>query len=817
MNDLRYALRTLRRSPGFTTVALLTIAIGIGANTAVFSLVNAVLIQPLPYREPERLVAVGHTAPGLGILKAGQSEATFLHYQQHNRVFDAIAVYNENVVNLSGGTGPERVPVAMVTPSFFSILGASPALGRLFSPDDARPDAHQVPVVVLSHGLWRRQFGGDRDIIGRTVRLNEVPREVIGVLNPGLEFPRRTEIWYLSSPNPAAPVVSLLAFSSIARLKRGVSPEAAQTDLNRLIPSITDAYPNASRLLEGARLRAVVTSLRDESVGDVATALWVLLGATGFVLLIACANVANLFLVRAEHRQKEVAVRAALGAARGNLARHALAESVLLAVPGGILGVAMADAVVYVVVAFGPTNIPRLDEARIDGWVWVFAAGLSIVAALALAAIPTLRCSTFNLAAALQEGLRSISGGPRRERARRALVASQVALALALLTGAGLMVRTFRHLSAIDPGFDPHGVLTMELALPATPYHTYQASAHLWYALLERVRALPGVEAAGAVSDLPLRGETMKRYYDTPLDVEGSPGGDEALSTMVGMRFFLPGYIETMRIPMVGGRGLDPQGRADEPTPVLASSALGHRFFRGGVAIGRRLHVRRMPSSQQWNTVVGVVGDVRDGAIQEEPPLLLYVPVLNRSVAETFNPTHMSLVIRARVPPLSLTGAVRAIVHDLDPDLPIANVQPMERIVADSTARTTFTMLLLLIAAVVALFLGAIGIYGVVSYTVTQRTREIGVRVALGARPLDVSCLVVRQGIAITLAGLVVGVLVALGLTRYLGSLLFGVKSSDPVTFATAVILLLVIAVVASYLPARRAARVGPMVALRYE
>ena len=306
----------------------------------------------------------------------------------------------------------------------------------------------------------------------------------------------------------------------------------------------------------------------------------------------------------------------------------------------------------------------------------------------------------------------------------------------------------------------------------------------------------------------------MKRYYDTPLDVEGSPGGDEALSTMVGMRFFLPGYIETMRIPMVGGRGLDPQGRADEPTPVLASSALGHRFFRGGVAIGRRLHVRRMPSSQQWNMVVGVVGDVRDGAIQEEPPLLLYVPVLNRSVAETFNPTHMSLVIRARVPPLSLTGAVRAIVHDLDPDLPIANVQPMERIVADSTARTTFTMLLLLIAAVVALFLGAIGIYGVVSYTVTQRTREIGVRVALGARPLDVSCLVVRQGIAITLAGLVVGVLAALGLTRYLGSLLFGVKSSDPVTFATAVILLLVIAVVASYLPARRAARVGPMVAL---
>lgn len=774
-----------------------------------FTLVNGILIQPLPYPEADRLVVMRHAAPGLDMPAADQSEGTFLHYWSRSRVFEDMAVYNENVVSVTDGEGdPERVQVALVSPSFFSTLQIVPVRGRLFTQEDSRPGAPGV--VLLSHDLWTRRYGADPGIVGRSVELNRMPKQVVGILPPGFGFPQpETQIWYATELDHAATRLGDLYLSGIGRLKPGVSPEEAEADLDRLIPSLADRYADATAMLQDAQLRAIVKPLKEVVVGGIGSALWVLLGGIGFVLLIACANIVNLVLVRAEHRQKEVAVRMALGASRGDIVRYFVTESLVLAILGGVLGLVIADAAVRLLIAFGPENLPRLHEVRIDGRVLAFTAGLAILASLLFGAVPVFRRGP-DPASALKAG--GGTANSERQRARRLLVASQVALALTLLVGSALMVRSFWNLRNVDPGFDPEGVLTLELALPYRPYPTYNAAAGFYHRLLEGVRALPGVESAGAVSGLPL--VPLPSFYDEPLAAEG-----DGVAAVATHNLVTPGYFEALRIPLVEGRAFEPGDRAGGGNPVLVSSTLARRLFPGESALGKRVR-RAAGAKEPWYTVVGIVGSVPKETVGGGAAEVLYFPVWDQAPGTDYipnTPTHMSVVIRTSLPPASLGPAVRRIVRDLDPDLPIANIRTMERIVADTMARTSFTMALLLIAAVVALLLGAVGIYGVISYAVSRRTREIGIRIALGAQAMDVSRLVLRQGTGVVLAGLGAGVLAALALTRFLRVLLFEVSPTDPTTFIVMSLLLLTVALLASYLPARRAARVDPMIALRSE
>ncbi len=703
----------------------------------------------------------------------------------------------------------------MASPSLFSTLGARPALGRLLNGEDAAFGPDDVVPVVISHALWRRRFGSDPGIIGRAIDLNSVPRRVIGVLEEGFEFPRReTDVWYATEPNPASAGLSSFFYSAVARLRPGVTAAEAEADLNRLIPRLADAYPDASRELFGeGGLRAIVEPLKNAVVGELAAALWMLFGGVGFVLLIAGANVANLFMVRAEHRRLEVAIRVALGADGRAVARYFLTESALLCALGAAIGLGLAWAGVRLLVAFGPTNIPRLHEVGVDGRTVAFAAALALAAALLFAVLPFLRGARAELPATLGTSGRN-TASRESQRAQRLLVASQVALALTLLVGSALLVQSLWKLRHVDPGFDPEHVLTVEIALPFTGYETFDAAAGFWDRLLERVRALPGVEAAGAASAVPL--VRLPAYYDYAIQVEERPVGPGEAAPTATIRFVTPGYFDALRMPVLAGRTLRPGDPTDGTAPVLVSATLARRLFPDGAAVGRRVR-RRGRDRDAWNTIAGVVGDVSNESVVGEPAAIYYIPVLDRPVDPGMIPGHLTLAIRTGLPPASLVPAVRRIVRELDPALPIANARTMRGIVDRSMARHGFAMLLLLVAAGAALFLGAVGIYGVISYTVTQRVREIGIRLALGARAADVRRMLLRQGAAVALAGLAAGTLAALWLTGFLDTLLYEVSPSDPATIAAMAALLLAVALLASWAPATRAARTDPMVTLRTE
>ncbi|MGH7481874.1 MAG: ABC transporter permease [Longimicrobiales bacterium] len=810
LREFRHAARTLSRTPWFASACVATLAIGIGAVTTVFSLVDAILLEPLPYEDAERLVAVSHTAPGLDLAEAGLSEGTYLHYRAHSRVIEEIGTYYENVVNLSVQGEPERVAIAMVTHDFFEVLGARTAIGRLPTADDADGDGDVV--VLISHDLWRSRYGSDRGIVGSTIEANGVPRRVIGVLEAGFAFPRREiAIWYPSDPDPERARAADFYQSGIARLKPGADVGAAERELNRLIRSLPEIYPDVTaRLLEESKLRAVVTPLKEEVVGGARAALWLLLGGMALLLLIACANVANLFLIRGEHRQKEIALRTALGARRADHARFFAAESVMLAAVGGALGLVAADAGMQLLVAYGPGNLPRLHEVAVDGRVAGFAAGLSILAALLFGCLPLFRRAGPGHASMLKEGGSGATPGVASQRARRLLVTGQVALALTLLVGSALMARSFWRLSHADPGFDAHGVLTAEIAMPYSGYEEYGDAQGLWHALLQSIRALPGVEAAGAISGLPL--VPQPAYYDLALDIEGRPDETRAAVTVYHV---IPGYFETMGIPLLEGQSIG-SGAFVADRPVLLSAAAARRLFPGEDPVGQRLR-RAAGDGQPWATVIGVVGDVPQQEIGGDAAEILYIPVLETAVDPGLRPRHATLVVLASVPAVTLTPSVRRILRELDPQLPLANVRTMERIVADSMARTSFTMLLLIIAAAAALFLGAIGLYGVLSYAVSRRTHEIGIRMALGARTVDVRRMLLREGARMTLGGVALGVAASLALTRFLRALLYEISPTDPLSFMAVTLLLLGTAFLAVWLPAGRATSVDPMVALRAE
>lgn len=818
--DLRYALRTLRRSPGFAAAAVLTLALGIGALTATYALVDSILIEPLPYPGSDRLVAIEHAAPGAGVTRAGISGGLFLHYRANARSVEGLALYTERTLTLSGGDGDvERVSVTMAGPELFRTLGVRPELGRLFTEADGRRgfmDGRWPIPVLLSHRLWESRYGGDRAIIGRMITINDLPREVVGVLPEGFGFPHpTTDIWRLDMPEPGSAMVSWLDYEAVARLRPHVTPAQAEADLTRILPSVVGEYRDATpELLARMRIVPRVVPLKDAVVGDVGAVLWILLGGMSFLLLVACANIANLFLLRGEHRSREVAVRAALGAERADLVRLFLSESLLLSGGGALLGLLLAWWTLHALVAFAPVELPRLQEVKVDGRAAAFAAAIALLAALVFGSVSLARQSRSALAPRLKGGGRGGAGGREGRRTRNLLVGGQVALALTLLVGSALMAQSFARLTAVDPGFDPDSVLTVEIGLP---YRQAANHEQIYDAVVERVRALPGVTAAAMASSVPLTGEV----WSSRVRASDRPVRPEEKGREVALDFFTPGYLQTMRTPVVEGIGFAPGERVEAAHPVLLSASLARRLFPGESALGKP--VRRLQSSGEEDprqpdyTVAGVVADVRETSLRADPTEIVYIPVIAPPVEPSVVPTDMSLVIRSAAPPLTLVASVRSAIHEVAPELALGRVRSMESIVRRSTARESFLTLLLLVAAASSLFLGLVGIYGVVAYAVRRREQEIGIRVALGATAGQVTRLVLREWFSILAAGLAVGTLTALASTRALRSMLFEVSPTDPLTLGVVAVLLAAVALVASLVPARRAARTDPMVALRAE
>jgi len=807
-------VRELRHSPGFLLVAVITLGIGIGANAAIFSVVDAVLIRPLPYPEAERLVAVWGTAPGLKIDKLAMSDGTYVLFRKENRVLAEMGIYVESAVTLTGTSTPERVGVARMTASAFSVLRVPPSRGRTLQEGDEKPGAAQV--AVLSDGLWRRRFGGDPAAVGKTLRVDGVERQIVGVMPAGFRFPAPDdELWIPITIDPARLRSTNFNYTAIGRLRPGITPENAARNLSALVWRIPEVYgeKDLSRgMIESAHLGVAVPPLRDEVVGAVARVLWVLLGSVGCILLIACANVGNLFLVRAERRQRELAVRTALGATQGDVARLFLGESLGLSLLGGLLGLALAWASVRLLVSVRPPGIPRLEEVGVSGRVLFFSLALSLLAGLLCGAFVALRTRVSALVPALKEGGSGGMAGRARHRARSALIVAEVALALMLLVGSGLMVKSFERLRSVDPGFDPHGVLTLRLDLPPAEYRDTPATLGFIQRLLEQVRALPGVAAAGTTFPLPLTGSTPSSGYW----IEDFPPGGDQVWPQLGTRFVSPGYFAAMHIPVIEGRVFDHLDPARRTTDVVVNRALAERYWPNASALGKRLSLDR-PGEGIWYTIVGVVGDVHDAGLESRPTPSVYYPMV-RSSSEEWAPRGISLVVRgADGDPAAFVAPLRAIVRSLDPNLPLAQVRPLREVVERSIARTSFTMLLLVVAAAVALVLGSVGIYSVIAYVVSQRTREIGVRMALGATRRDISRMVLGEGLAITFLGIAVGLAGAFALTRLMLALLYGVSPTDPATFVAVPALLAGVALLATWVPARRASRVEPLVAIRCE
>ncbi len=811
-SDLRFGTRTLRRSPGFTLVAAVTLALGIGANTTIFSVVDSVLLNPLPYHDSNRLVGVWHTAPGLGYDQFGISPGIYFQYAEQNEVFDKLAMFTSAQMNLTGDGEPERLPGATVSRSLIDVLGIPPARGRNFVEEEDLPDGPHA--VIVSHGLWTRRFGNDPDLVGRSITLNGEPYTVVGIMPQDFAFPdEETEFWLPARFDPAEAPAGAFSWNAIARLKPGVEPEQAQARLAALVTRVKEAYadePQFIAFLDAGQFAPLVHLFKEDVVGDLERPLWILLGTVGFVLLIACANVANLFLVRADGRSRESAVRTALGAGRWVLARQYLSEAVLLAGLGGALGLAFAQVGVSVLVRTAPANLPRIDEVAIDASVLAFTFGVTLVSALLFGMAPALkRVSPALLGSLIQSGART-SAGRERQVMRNALVVAQTALALILLIGSGLLVRSFWEIRNVNPGFDARNVLTFRLTLPGSEYNTATQMAGFHQQLLGRLSGLPGVEAVGGIEHLPLsdsRGGTAFIFEDQALE-------ENELPPILWYTTAAPGYFETMRIPLRAGRSFDRGDHESQLGSVIVSAPLAERMWPGEDAIGKRL--RFASDSAPWLTVVGVAGSTRDHGLREDPIELIYHPMLGPRGDDGQATNSLTYTVRAENA-RALLPAIRSRIAELDASLPIAAIETMDDIVARSVVRLSFTMLALVVAAVMALLLGAIGLYGVLSYVVSQRTHEIGVRLALGADPGKVRSMVVWQGAKIAATGLVIGVAGAIALTRFLQTLLFDTPALDPIAFGATSALLLMVGLVASYIPAMRASSVDPMRSLRMD
>jgi putative ABC transport system permease protein len=805
--DLRYGLRTLARKPGFTIVAIIALALGIGANTAIFSVINSVLLRPLAYHDPAALVVINHDYPKIN-LKASVSAIGYTHYRDNAKSFEAVAAVTGGGFNLTGGGDPEQVSGSMVTHNFFSALGAGAMLGRVFLAEEDQPGKNKV--VALSHAFWQRRFGGDPGIVNKAITINDESYTVVGVMPPGFQFGRElgrvVDLW-----TPIAFTREQLDYNRltnenlfvIARLKPGVGIGQAQAELDAIATNLRQQYmPGADRSNWGLTTQ----SFSELVVGDIRQALWILMGIVGLVLLIACANVANLLLARAADRQKEMAIRTALGAGRRRVIRQLLTESALLAVIGGALGLALAWFGIGALVKVNQVQIPRVNEIGVDWRALVFTLGVSLLTGVVFGLVPALQASKADLHETLKEGGRTGSGGSRAW-IRNTLVALEMALALVVLISAGLLIRSFWRLQQVNPGFAPQNTLAMSLALPATKYKEPAQRANFYKEALQRIRALPGVQSAGAVSNLPMSGDNSSGSFriegrDVPQG-QSLPHGDRWAATT--------DYFSTMKIPVVRGRFFDDRDTMESLPVAIIDEAMARKYWPDEDPLGKRISFQSVNGNRIWREIVGIVGHVRHRGLEGESRVQYYIPH-----SQTQN-AFMSLVVRANVEPTSLTGAARGAIGGLDNDLPVFRVKTMEQFVSDSMAQRRFAMTLVGIFAAVAMALACVGLYGVLSYSITQRSHEIGIRMALGASPADVLRLVVGQGMLLALAGVALGGVAAFLLTRLMANLLFGVTASDPLTFATIALSLTLVALAACLAPALRATRVDPIEALRYE
>lgn len=801
LRDLRYALRTLRKTPGFTFFAVLTLALGIGAASTIFSVVNTVLLSPLPYRDPGTIVAVYESNARDGIDAFPVAPANFVDWQRDNRVFSTIGASRNRSLNLTAkGAEPERLLTGQVTAGYFTTLGVAPQLGRAFTAEEDTPGGGHV--VVLSDALWRRRFSADPKVVGQTITLNDEPYTVIGIAPATMRLPSsETELWVpmALSPEEAAGRGNH-HMSVVARLKPGVTLEQARAEMQSIAQRIAAAYP-----AEQTGFTTNVRPLSEDIVGDARTPLFVLAGAVGFVLLICCANVANLMLARAAGRQKEIAIRSAIGAGRRHIVRQLLAESVVLAVVGGVAGLLLSTWGVDLLVALGPRELPRLDELAVDGRVVGFALIVSALTGLVFGVAPALHASRADLNETLKDGTKGSSGGPARARARQALLVAEVAISLTLLVGAGLMLKSMSRLRDVDPGFEAAGLLTGAISLPATRYDTPEKRLAFFDAVGERLRATPGVEDAAFVANLPLSGSvSMSGYW-----IEGkTPRGDNSKVPVASSYSVTDDYFGTMEIPLKRGRVFTAQDRAGTPFVAIVNEALVRQHFGGEDPIGKRIQFD--PDSGDFYEIVGVVGDVRHRGLGEDAPPQLYTAYAQGAFG------GLTAVLRGR-DANALTNALRREVRAVDANQPVARIRTMEDLIADGIARPRFITLLLGTFAGVALVLAVVGIYGVVAYSVAQRTQEFGIRMALGADARRVLGEVVGHATRVTAVGVAIGVAAALLMSRVLTSLLFQVNATDPLTYGAIVAVLLGATVVASWVPARRATRVSPMSALRPE
>jgi predicted permease len=813
MRSLRLAARRLAHARGFTLAAILTLALGLGGTTTVFSVVNAVLLRPLPYPAADRLVSLSHTLVVGGVLRVDQTDASILFYGRHSRAFTHLGGYQASAaaVASASGTDAERVPAGRVTAGLFPALQVSPILGRVPDESDDRPGA--APVVVIAERLWARKYGRNPGVLNRQIAIDGVLHEVIGIMPAGVRFPAPdTDLWLPMRLDPAKTDSATFDYHAVGRLRDGISVDAAAADMQALLLRLPDEFPGrlTRASIEQTQMRVSVRPLETVVVGDVGRVLWVVLGAAGFVLAIACANVGNLFLVRAEGRRNALAVQRALGAGSGLIFLELLSEGLLVAAAGGGLAVLFAIASVAALGTLGSTmDIPRLAEVTVDATVLSVAALMTGLAAFFVSGVPAMRSDATSMSSVLSSTNRSTTAGRSRHRARHGLVVAQVALALVVLVGSGLMARSVWRLGAVQPGFDPASAISFRLALPSATYSSADHSVRFFVRAVDGLETIPGVRAAGAASKLPLdeQGRT-----DTAVFVEDRPIPPGSLPGIHPLLYVTPGYFGAAGIPFITGRSFR---RPDPPRvllEVIVSRAFADRYWTDRSPIGKRV---RILSNGPWYTVAGVVGNVRDRGLDQPADEMIYCPLLPAREDSRWTPRDLAFVVRTAGDPAGTTGAIRDVVRGLDPSLPVYRVRALTDIVKQAYARRSLTFLMIAGASGMALLLGAIGVYGVMSYVVTLRTREIGIRLALGAQPDDVWRMVSRQGLGIAALGIGVGLAGAIVLTRFLSALLFEVSATDPMVFVLSAAFLLFVAAAASWAPARRAATVDPAVALR--
>jgi putative ABC transport system permease protein len=801
--DIRYALRVLAKNPAFTFIAVIALALGIGANSAIFSVVDAVLLRQLPFKHPEQLVMLWENAAHLGFPRNTPSPANFLDWQKQTQSFTGMAAMVERSFNLTGVGEPERLEGRRVSANLFELLGVPAQLGRTFVPDDDRPGTH---VVLLSYSLWQRRFGSDPAVIGRALTLNGESYTVAGVMPQLMQLPGyenvNDQLWVpIAFPSEEAAQRGNHFLEVIARRKPGVTLKQAQAEMETIAARLAQQYPDYN-----TRIGAVVVPLHEQVVGDIKPALLVLLGAVGFVLLIACANVANLLLARAAVRQKEIAVRLALGASQSRLIRQFLTESVLLAMFGAGLGLLLTFFGLRALRSFIPASISQVETINVDGRVLIFTVLVAVVTGIAFGLAPAIHGSHLNLNDTLKEGGRDSAGGGKGNRARGLLVIGEVAVSFVLLIGAGLLINSFFHLRNLDPGFRADHLLTMKVDLSEVKYPDRERRAAFFDEVMRRIDKLPGVRSAAVAGNLPLtyNGDSMA------ISVEGVPDPPTDQRPDVIYRAIGRGYFNTMGIPIVRGRDFTDQDNADSKDVVVISEKTAQHFWPGQDPIGKRLKPGSSTSKSPWREVIGIVKDVRQNDLIAPPKMQMYF-----TYRQLKNIAANALVIRTTIEPLSLAGSVRNAIWSVDKDQTVADIDTMDHIVAGAVARQRFSMVLLGIFAALALLLASVGIYGVMSYSVAQRTREIGIRMALGARRADVLQMTVRQGLKLVGAGMILGLGAAFLLTRVMATLLYGISATDPMTFIGISVVLLVVAILASYVPALRATKVDPITALR--